>query len=403
MRVTLLVLTLLTSVLVGAAEWPQWFGPNRDGKSAETGLMKRWPDGGPPRVWETRGLGEGFSSFAVAGGRLYTQGQRDGKQYLMAFAVADGKKLWETANGGTYSNRRGSGPRGTPTLDGDRVYALASNGRLLCADTTDGKEIWAVDLLGQFGGSNTHWGISESPLIDGDRVIVTPGGSNGGLVALSKNTGKVIWRSESDRAGYSSAVVAEIGGVRQYITLTATAGLGVRADDGKVLWRYSQVANRTANVATPIVRGDRVFLSSDYGTGCALLRLKPANGGIDAEEIYFNRDMRNHYSTSVLVGDHLYGYSSRIFTCMRFDTGQVAWQDRAVGKGQVIYGDGLLYLLSEGGAVALVEPSPDGYKEISRFEIGRGDYPTWTLPVIADGKLYLRDQDKLSSYNIQAR
>jgi outer membrane protein assembly factor BamB len=193
-------------------------------------------------------------------------------------------------------------------------------------------------------------------------------------------------------------MITEIGGVKQYITLTHSGGVGVRADDGKVLWRYAKVANRTANVATPVIHDGHVFLSSDYGTGAALLKIQP-NGA--AEEVYFSREMRNHYSTSVLVGDYLYGFSSRILTCMNFQTGEVAWRDRSVGKGQVIYADGLLYLQSEDGVIGLVEPSPEAYKEISRFEISHGSEPTWTLPVVADGKLLLRDQDTLRCYNIQ--
>ncbi|MCP5118739.1 MAG: PQQ-binding-like beta-propeller repeat protein, partial [bacterium] len=196
-----------------------------------------------------------------------------------------------------------------------------------------------------------------------------------------------------------SAVIADVGGLKQYITLTGTAGVGVRADDGKVLWRYEKVSNRTANVATPIIQGDRVFLSSDYGTGCALLRLRPSG---DAEEVYFNRDMKNHYSSSVLVGEHLYGFSSRVFTCIKFDTGEVAWKHRSVGKGQVIYANGLLYLFSEDGVVGLVEPTPEKYKERSRFEIDRGEYQTWTLPVIAGGRLLLREQDTLYCFDIRS-
>jgi hypothetical protein len=256
-------------------------------------------------------------------------------------------------------------------------------------------------VLKQFGGGNPNWGLSESPLIDGEQLIVNAGGSGASVVALNKNNGQVIWKSQSDEAGYSSAMVAVTGGIRQYVLLTGEAAIGVRADNGELLWRYGKVSNRTANIATPIVRGDHVFLSSDYGTGCALLKLSRQNGGVRAEEVYFNRNMRNHYSSSVLVGDFLYGYSSQILTSMRFDTGEVVWQDRSVGKGQVIYADGKLYLLSEDGKVGLAEATSEGYKEISTFSIGSRDYPTWTLPVIANGKLYLRDQGRVWCYNIR--
>jgi outer membrane protein assembly factor BamB len=395
------LLILPVAITAWAMDWHQWRGPERSGQSSETELLERWPDAGPPLAWKLEGLGEGFSSFSVANGRVFTQVQRRGQQYVVALDEASGKTVWETPNGGSYANNRGSGPRGTPTVDGTRVYALGSNGNLACLDAATGKPVWQMNVLRQFGGSNISWGLSESPLIDGERLIVNAGGSGASVVALHKNTGQVIWKSQSDEAGYSSAMVAVTGGIRQYVLLTGEAGIGVRADNGELLWRYDKVSNRTANVATPIVRGNNVFLSSDYGTGCALLKLSPTGGGVRAEEVYFNRDMRNHYSSSVLVGDHLYGYSSSVLTCMRFDTGEVAWRDRSVGKGQVVYADGKLYLLSENGVAGLAEATSQSYREISRFSIGSRQYPTWTLPVIANGKLYLRDQGLVWCYNIR--
>ena len=400
---TTFLATALLFALAASAEWTQWRGPDRDGKSTETDLLETWPEGGPKLLWKIDTLGEGFASYSIAGGKLFTQGQKDGQQYVMAIDTATGKTVWEIRHGETYGNNRGNGPRGTPTIDGERLYALGADGNLICASTSTGEKIWEVNLLAKFGGSNIKWGLSESPLIDRGRVIVNAGGPGASIVALNKNDGSLIWKSESDEAGYSSAVVAEVGGIRMYVMLTGEAAIGLRADDGKLLWRYGQVSNPTANIATPIVQGDLVFVSSDYGTGCALLKLKPANGGIEAEEIYFNRDMRNHYATSVLVDGYLYGFSSRILTCMKLETGEVMWQDRAVGKGQIVYADGRLYMLSEDGVVGMAEATPDGYKEISRFEISRGNYPTWTLPVILDGVMYLRDQDLLYAYDVKGR
>jgi outer membrane protein assembly factor BamB len=269
----------------------------------------------------------------------------------------------------------------------------------MALDVATGSIQWQKDLLGEFGGSNIQWGLSESPLVDGDHLIVTPGGRNASMVALNKMTGEEIWSEGSDRAGYSSPVVAQVNGIRQYITLTASAAVGHRADTGEQLWSYPRVANRTANIATPLVSDDHVFLSTDYGTGGALLRI--SDSGV-AEEVYFSRNMRNHYNTSMLVDGYLYGFSSAIFTAMQFETGEVIWRDRATGKGQVIYADGMLYLYGENGTVALVEPSPEEYREVSRFRINPGNYPTWAVPVIANGRLYLRDQDALYSYDIQA-
>ncbi len=395
-----LALLLVLSLSLAAEDWPQWRGPARDGRSAETGLAAEWPAGGPALLWQAEILGEGYASFAVVGGRLYTQGQKDGRQFVIALDAATGKLIWQTANGDTYADGRGGGPRGAPTLDNGRLYALGSSGNLICLDAASGKQVWEVNLLRKYGARNIRWGLSESPLIDGEKIIVSPGGRGAAVVALNKSDGSLIWKSESDEAGYSSAVVAEAGGVRMYVLLTGDAAIGLRADSGELLWRYSKVANGTANIATPIVKGNHVFVSSDYGTGCALLKLSRDGAGVRADEVYFSRDMRNHYSSSVLVGEYLYGFSSRIFTAMNFMTGEVGWKDRSVGKGQVIFADGKLFLQGEDGIVGLVTPDPGEYKEISRFEVGRGKYPTWALPVIADGRLYIRDQDLLRCYDV---
>ena len=395
---------LLSIVLLplASAEWNQWRGPNRDGKSPESGLLAAWPASGPERIWMTESLGAGYSSLAASNGVLFTQGARDGKQFLIAVDAETGEIKWETEHGKPFSNRRGDGPRGTPTIDGDRVYALGGDGNLICADATTGAKIWEKQLLRTYRGKNINWGISESPLVDGDRLVVNAGGPGASIVALDKATGKELWKTQSDEAGYSSGVAADIGGVRQYIFFTGEAAVGVLARNGELLWRYTPVSNKTANVATPIVRDNLVFFSSSYGTGCALLRLQSSGGSTTASEVYFSQEMKNHYSSSVLIDDHLYGFSGRILTAMNFETGEVTWQDRSVGKGQMILADGRLYILSDSGVVGLVEPDPGEYREISRFEIGSGDYPTWTLPIISDGTLYLRDQDRLYAYNVKS-
>ncbi|MDE0627388.1 MAG: PQQ-like beta-propeller repeat protein [Bryobacterales bacterium] len=400
-----LIITVVSIALLGpaSAEWNQWRGEGRDGKSSETGLLRTWPDGGPELVWRSDSLGAGYSSLAAADGMVLTQGFREGRQLLIALDAETGATLWETAHGGRYSNRRGDGPRGTPTVDGDRVYALGGDGNLICAEGATGDRIWETNLLKAYGGRNIRWGISESPLVDGDRIVVNAGGGGASVVALDKMTGAELWKTQSDRAGYSSAIAAEAGGVRQYVVFTGEGAVGVRADNGELLWRYGRAGNSTANIATPVVRDDLVFLSSSYGTGCALLRLESDDGSVTASEVYFSRDMRNHYSSSVLIGGFLYGFSGRILTAMEFETGEVAWRDRSVGKGQIVYGDGRLYILSEDGVVGLVEPDPAGYREISRFEIGTGGHPTWTLPVLSGGRLYLRDQSRLYAFDVTGR
>lgn len=390
---------MLAIVAASAADWPQWRGLHRDGKSPETGLLTSWPENGPPLQWKTSGLGEGYSAFSVVGDRLYTQGQRGSQQFVMAFDTATGRKVWETPSGGAYRERRGNGPRGTPTVDGDWLYALASDGTLACLDRATGKKLWEINIVKQFGGEVIHWGISESPLVDGDRLIVTPGGPGASVVALDKKTGKLLWKSQSDSAGYSSPIAFDAAGKRQIAVLTGEGALGLNAANGDLLWRNKKVANGTANIATPIAFDGRVFFSTDYGTGCLLLDVR--SGG--ARELYFNREMKNHYSSSVLHQGYLYGFSSSILTAMKFEDGSVAWRDRSVGKGSVTYADGHLYVLSEAGRVALVEATPAGYREKSRFSIPAGDFPAWTPPVIAHGRLYLREQDRLYAFDIRAR
>lgn len=366
--------------------------------------MAEWPPNGPPPAWKTQGLGEGYAGLAVAQGRIYTQGQRGDQQYVIAIDEATGKRLWEVPTGRAYHESRGNGPRGTPTVDGDRLYALAADGTFVCLEARTGKQIWRSSFTRDFSGSVPHWGYSESALIDGANVIATPGGRGAAVVALNKLNGTVVWKSQDDGAGYSSPVLAEVKAagapLREIVVLTEERAIGLRANNGELLWSYDKISNRTANIATPIYRDGHVFLSTDYGTGCALLRLTPDG---KASEVYFNREMRNHYSTSVLHGQYLYGFSSSTLTAMNWASGEVIWRDRSVGKGSLTLAEGHLYLFGENGTVGLAPASPSGYREKSRFAISRGSYPTWTPPVVSNGRLYLRDQDTLFSYNIKAK
>ena len=392
------LILLLSWQTARAADWPQWRGPNRDGKSAEIGLLASWPTGGPHLDWKAQGLGEGFSGPAVVGDRLFLEAQQGPQQFVLAYDVATGKQLWKTPTGRSFSEEHGNGPRGTTTVDGDRLYAISTDGTLVCLQTATGNKVWSLNFTERFGGRMPRWSYSESPLVDGDRLIVTPGGPGAAVVALNKNTGDLIWKSQDDRPAYSSAILFNVDGTRALALLTAEAAIGLDAKDGTLLWRFPKVANRVANIATPVVYDGYVFFSSDYGTGCLLL--KPTPDGKTAE-VYFNRDMRNHYTTTVLVGEYLYGFSSEILTAMEFKTGKVAWRDRSVGKGNCIYADQRLYCMGEDGAVGLIEPTPAAYREISRFEIPRGPFNTWTPPVLANGKLYLREQDHLYCYNVK--
>ncbi len=382
-------------------DWHQWRGPNRDGISAETGLLQRWPSQGPPQLWRTTGAGEGYSSFSAANDRLYTLGARGGTEYLSAFDANTGRKLWEQPNGQRFRNDRGDGPRSTPTVDGDRLFVFGGSGELTSFDAATGSRVWSVNVVREHGGIVPYWGYSESPLVVDDRVLVNVGGRGASIVAFNKVTGDVLWRSESDEAGYSSPMLLRTGSLTQVVFFTGRRALAVDARDGRALWSYPRVSNRTANIATPIVRGTQVFLSSDYGTGAALLQVRAAGNLANADEVYFTRDMRNHHASSVLVGDHLYGFSGSILTAMRFASGEVAWRDRSVGKGSIIVADGRLYLYSEGGVVGLAEPTPDGYREHGRFRIQQGNLPTWSHPIITGGRLILRDQDTVYAFDVR--
>jgi outer membrane protein assembly factor BamB len=383
-----------------AANWPQWRGLNRDGISKETGLLKQWPAEGPALVWKASGAGRGYSSFSISNGKLYTMGLRGDREFVVAFDIATGKEAWATPHGSAFHNDRGDGPRGTPTIDGDRVYALGGNGDLSALDARTGKLVWSKNVLREFGGSNITWGISESPLVLGNKVLVNAGAPGASMVALNKTDGSVIWKSQSDEPGYSSAIPVDINGTTQVVFFTAQRAVGLDARDGRLLWEYGKPSNNVANVATPIARANRIFISSDYGTGGGVVEIKPDN---KAQEIYFTKEMKNHHSSSVLIGDYLYGFSSSILTAMKFDTGEIAWRDRSVGKGSLVYADGNLYCLSENGVVGLVEATPTGYKEKGRFRIQQGNQPTWAHPVVAGGRLYLRDQDTIYAFDVREK
>lgn len=387
-----------------SGDWPQWRGPDRSGLSRESGLLKQWPAGGPPLQWSSTNLGAGYGAISTSGDRLFVQGLRNRQSIVSALNRSDGKGLWSKALGPGLENDRGSGPRGTPTVDGDRLYALTENGDLACLKH-DGTMVWQRNILKDFGARNIGWLISESPLVDGNRVIVTPGGRGASIVALDKMTGTTIWTSKelSDEAGYASPVVADVQGIRTVMTLTAEAGVGVRASDGKLMWRYRAAANDTANIATPIFFDNKVFYSSDYGTGGGLLGLRAEGGEVKAQEIYFTREMQNHHGGVVLVNGYLYGYNNAILTCLEFSTGKMAWRNRAVGKGSVTYADGNLYIVGEDFVVGLVEATPAGYREKGRFEIRDQGLPAWAHPVVSGGRLYIRNQGILASYDVRAR
>jgi outer membrane protein assembly factor BamB len=386
-------------------DWPQWQGPDRTAVSKEPGLLRSWPKEGPKLLWEAKGLGDGFSTPTVAAGRIFTMGNRGKTEYVLVFAEEDGKELWAFEVGAVRANGGGyAGPRCSPTVDGDRVYALGLNGDLVCLTAADGKEVWRKDLVKDFGGGVPGWGYSESPLVDGDRVIVTPGGKNATLVALDKKSGAVVWKGvvpQSDHAQYSSVVAATVAGKREYVQFVSGGVVGL-AEDGTFLWRYDAPHNGTANCSTPIVRDDHVFAASGYGTGGGLAKLTTEGDKVKAEEVYFTKKMRNHHGGMVLIGDYLYGSDEEFLTCLEFKTGKVMWAERKPGKGSIAAADGLLFYRNEGGPVVLVEANPEKYVELGRFQPkDRSGQPAWPHPVIANGRLYIRDQDVLSCYDVK--
>ena len=406
-RLTLTSLLLLASACQGVAaegDWLTWRGPKRNGISTETGLLKQWPAGGPPLAWRATGLGKGFSTVAVAGNRVFTAGDIGDSSFVIALNRADGQMLWKARLGSPGAGP--AGPRGTPTVDGDLVYELGQHGDLVCVEAADGKEVWRKALRKEFGGQCGGWAYSESVLVDGNRLICTPGGQQGTLLSLDKKTGVVLWQCKEwkDSAEYSSPIVETVGGIRQYIQFTGESVAGVAADSGKLLWRARRQGS-TATVPTPICADNLVYVTSGYGVGCNLFKLTSVGGQFTAEQVYANKNMVNHHGGVLKVGDDLYGYSDgKGWVCQDFKTGQIKWRNEGVGKGALAFADGQLYLRSENGPVALVEATPNAYAPKGRFDQpDRSKEPSWPHPVIAAGKLYLRDQDLLLCYDVKAR
>ena len=388
-------------------DWPQWLGPQRNGMTEETGLMKSWPDEGPKKVWMSDKCGLGYSGPAIVDGKLYIMGARDNTEYLLAFDANTGKELWAAELGEQYENGWGDGPRGTPTVDGDRVYALGAQGALVCVDANSGDEVWRTTMQ-ELVGEIPNWGYCESPLVDGDLVLVTPGGSKGAVAALNKVTGDLIWQSAEveDGAHYSSIIKANFHGNPQYVQLMPQRLIGLSPANGRLLWE-SPWPGRTAVIPTPIVDGNFIYVTSGYGAGCRLIEITPSN---DVETIFDNKVMKNHHGGVVKVGDHIYGHSDSVgWVCQDFETGDQVWRERDdLGKGAIAYADGMLYCLGEdSGDVVLIEASPNGWNERGRFTLTpqteqrapRGKI--WTHPVIVNGKLYLRDQELLFCFDVK--
>lgn len=399
--------TLALSVSAAGSDWPQWRGPDRTDVSQETGLLKSWPAGGPKRLWLFENAGHGYSGPAIAAGKYFTVGTRDGSEILLVLDANTGKELWTAKLGSILDNGWGDGPRGTPTVDGPRVYALTGPGDLVCLNVADGKMLWKTTMK-SLGGKIPNWGYTESVLVDGPHVLCTPGGAKGTVAALDKLTGKVVWQSSelTEAAHYSSIVPAQINGQAQLVQRNEKSIFGLAPKDGKILWQTT-FPGRTAVIPTPIVRGNDVYVTAGYGAGSKLVRISADN---KVTEVYENKVMKNHHGGVVLVGDHVYGHNDNGWVCQDFATGAEVWMNKSVGKGAVSSADGMLYCLDEKtGAVVLAAASPKGWKESGRFtldpqsKIRSPKGHVWTHPVISHGKLYLRDQELVYCYDISGK
>jgi outer membrane protein assembly factor BamB len=428
MRVPLIAAGFLFVSSALAADWPEFRGPNRDGICTETGLLQEWPKNGPPKVWTATNLGLGYGTPSVAAGKIFGLGTRDGKDGVWALKEGDGSELWFTPFDAPRKISNNNGPSGTPTFHDGKLYAVSSNGKLVCLDAAKGTVLWQDDYLKDFGGKVPGWGYTESVFVDGQKVICTPGGTDATVVALNKDTGKPIWKSPLGQVGggqgYCSPVKATVNGITMYVVLLGNTGglVGVNADNGKELWRYNKTAfGGVAQIPMPIIKGDLVWFSTSYPNGgSGLLQLIPkGKDKFDVKELktYKKDDLSNHHGGMVLVGDYIYfghdqnqGYP----VCVEFKTGEIKWgPDKNAshyggGKGSaaVLFADNRLYFRYQNRKLVLIEPSPDGLKVVSSFELPEPnvkDKPeSWPHPVIANGKMYIRDQDKLYCFNVKA-
>jgi outer membrane protein assembly factor BamB len=397
-----------------AADWPQWRGPQRNGISQEKGLLGAWPAEGPKLLWQLTDIGSGYSTPAIVAGRLYVLGNRGmDDEFVLALDAATGKQLWSTRLGkvGLNMGPQYPGARSTPTVDGDVLYALGSDGDLACLETASGKELWHKNLRSDFNGQPGKWAYAESPLVDGAHLICTPGGKQATLVALDKKAGSVVWKSAvptGDQAAYASPQAVDVGGGREYVQFLQNGVVGVDAKTGQFLWNYGKTATGSpANIPTPVAGAGFIYSATGKG-GCGLIHLKPGANSVAVDEVYFRKDLPSTIGGAVLVDGRLYGTTPRGLVCAEFATGKVLWQDECIGPGSILYADGRLYLHGENnGQAALVEASPEAYRERGRFtppgQPERGKAKAWAYPVVANGKFYLRDQGTLWCYDVQAR
>ena len=390
-----------------ACHWPRFHGPDLTNRSPETGLLKEWSEGGPPLLWRAGGLGHGYATVAVAGGLIYTTGNSDDATVITAL-TPDGKVAWRVPNGPAYT-RSHPGTRSTPTVDGSRLYHQNADGDLVCLDCAAGRRHWHVNILKTFDGRNIRWGLAESVLIDGGRVIATPGGEDIGLVALDKQTGKPLWtcRGTDVPPAYATPIAFEHKGLRQLVTFMASSLVGVHAETGRLLWQVEFPAFLDENIVTPLYHDGHVFATC-RGSGSRLYRLRVDGERCAVEEVWADREMDVHHEGVLLLDGYLYGTAmsgrSGPWMCLELATGKTCWTDAGIGRASLTWADGRIYAVSHGGTVALVEPSPEAFRLVSRFDLPKGGTgPVWAHPVVCGGRLYLRHDDTLFCYDVSAR
>ncbi len=387
-----------------AASWPRFHGPQGTNKSPETGLLRQWPEGGPRLLWTAQDIGDGFATVAIADGRIYTAGNRNNQTMITALDMS-GKLLWQAPNGGAWTGAQ-PGARGTPTIEGDRLYHESPLGDLVCLDARSGQKIWGLNILENFGAENITWALAESLLIDGDRLICSPGGPQTAVLALNKRNGRPVWKSPSvdgDRAGYASPALAVHQGLRMILTMTSKHAIGVNADTGELLWQFQHVTPWDENILTPIFHDGQVFISTGHRVGSVMLKVNVQGRKASVQEVWRSTDLDNHHGGTVLLDGYLYGSLwSPGWACLQWQSGKTMYSSRGVGKGSLTYADGMLYTLGENGQMGLVAATPQDHTVISRFRLpAGGEGPAWAHPVVCGGRLYLRHGNFLYAYDVR--
>jgi len=393
-------LLLITGSLF-ADDWPQWRGLQRDGISRETGLLKAWPSGGPKVLWKIS-VGSGYSAISVAQERIYTMASVSDSEMAFCFDAATGKELWRFRTDSTYQSGQGDGPRSTPTVDGNWVYVLGAQGKLYALNARDGKKVWFHDLKTEYGSEIPGWGTSTSTLVEGDLLLVDTGGKTGySILAFHKKTGALVWNTHTDKQGYSSPIAVTFGDTKQILFFTGTSLVSV-SPSGNVYWKMPWRTSYYGNIATPIfIAPDKVYISSAYDTGAAVVKLGGTKEKPSFQEIWKSRISQNHFNSSILHNGHLYGFDQAILQCIEANTGTEKWKHSGFGKGSLILAEGNLIVLGERGQLALVEATPASYKEKTQFVAMQGK--TWTSPTLANGKLYLRNEKELLCLDLKTQ